>query len=145
VSDRARLQGVAFIAALVLLGAWLLLHVWLAFHTDSSDVEWMRLVSLVGSIEAVAFAAAGALFGTTVQRQRVEEARRRADEAEEREEEAKTASAANAELAANGRALAAAVKVFDREPDGKLASSRVSAAEGVNKQLVSLARTLFPD
>lgn len=142
-----RLQWGALAAAFVLLAAWLILHGWLAFHTDAGDVEWMRLVSLVGSIEAVVFAAAGALFGTTVQRQRVEDARERAEEAEEQERKAVTTATANTQLAANGRALASAVKALGRAPAGRSArlSTSKEAGEGANDELISLARELFPD
>lgn len=42
--------------------AWLVMLAWLAFHTGAGEVQWARLLAVLGSLEAVAFAAAGALF-----------------------------------------------------------------------------------
>lgn len=142
--DRAAPGGIVLIAALVLLGVWLLLHGWLAFRTNASEVEWARLFSLIGSIESIVFAAAGALFGTTIQRQRVEEAHRRADRAEEREQELTSKSETNAQLAANGRALASAVKAVGQHA---AKSERTAGREvtDATDDLVVLAQKLFPE
>ena len=88
---------------------WIGLLGWLTFHTEKPDIEWSRLLTVLSSLEAVAFAAAGALFGTTVQKRRVQEAQEQAQKAG-RATEAEKRSAANEQSAANGRALAVAVK-----------------------------------
>jgi len=79
--------------------------------SNSSDTQWTRLAYVFGSVEAIAFAAAGALFGVTVQRDRVEKAEQKADK--------------NAQDAANGKALAA-INLADEgqvvERDGKSVS-----------------------
>jgi hypothetical protein len=43
-------------------------------HATDADPQWSHLVYLYGSVEALVFAAVGAMFGTTVQRARVEKA-----------------------------------------------------------------------
>ena len=79
-SDR-KLTTVGTYMALILLVAWLVLLTVMAFHTSASEMEWARWGSVLGSLEAVVFAAAGALFGTTVQKQRVQDANQRAEDA----------------------------------------------------------------
>jgi hypothetical protein len=39
---------------------------------NAAELHWTRLVYLYGTVEAIVFAAAGAIFGTTVTRQRAE-------------------------------------------------------------------------
>jgi hypothetical protein len=58
----------------------------------------------------VAFAAAGAIFGTTIQKQRVQDAREQASKAEGRAQKAEKKAAAEAKDAANGHALATTIK-----------------------------------
>jgi hypothetical protein len=63
------------IVAVVLIVIWLGVMWWLGFyHVKEDEVYWTRLTFLFNSLEAVVFAAAGALFGTQVQRARVEKA-----------------------------------------------------------------------
>jgi hypothetical protein len=139
------LHGAALIAALVLVAAWLVLLGWMVFRTTVPDLEWTRLLVILGSLEAVAFAAAGALFGTTIQRHRVEEAKERAEKADARASQAEKSSVANAQAAANGRALATAVKAR-RIPQAATGVERVSAQQPeASSELLSLAERLFPD
>lgn len=72
------------IAACVLLAAylWSLYALYQRIDTPT-EVQWSRFMSLFTSLEAIAFAAAGALFGTHVQKERVAKA-------EEGKETAKT-------------------------------------------------------
>jgi hypothetical protein len=74
-SDRSHqnppLAGTALVVAVMVIAIWLGLLVWLGVSDDVPEVAWSRLLVVLGSVEAVAFAAAGALFGTTVQQQRV--------------------------------------------------------------------------
>src|SRR5271166_3774291 len=100
----APLAGAALAVAVVVIFVWIGFLVWLLVEVNTAEVAWSRLLVVLGSVEAVAFAAAGALFGTTVQRQRTEDQRARADVAESR-------ASANESKAINGQQLAAAVKV----------------------------------
>src|SRR5262249_31726352 len=105
-----KLGGGAFAVAVAVIASWLALLIWLVFHVQAGEVQWSRLLAVLGSLEAVAFAAAGAIFGTTVQKQRIQDARERAEKAEGRAAEAEKTAASKSEAAANGRALASAVR-----------------------------------
>ena len=98
------------VAVLVLFG---LLSVYLLLERDMPEPEWTRAVFVVAGIEALAYAAAGFLFGREVHRQWAERAESRAARAEARAVEAETrtleAEKRGAEAAACGRSLAAAV------------------------------------
>lgn len=69
------------VVALALIGAFLVLTGELFGRISGSTAEeWIRYSDLRGSIEALAFAAAGALLGTTIQRSATDREARRADE-----------------------------------------------------------------
>jgi hypothetical protein len=130
------------------LAAWLALLSWLAFHTGATELQWARLGSVLGSLEAVAFAAAGALFGTTIQKQRVADANERAGKAEDRAARAEKTSTEHTQAVANGRALAAAVKARAGSNAAVQGIDRITATETSRKatdDLAALAATLFPD
>ncbi|MGH3833570.1 MAG: hypothetical protein ACRDRS_24565 [Pseudonocardiaceae bacterium] len=132
------LAGAALAVAVVVIAAWLGFLIWLLVEVNASEVTWERLLVVLGSVEAVAFAAAGALFGTTVQRQRVEDQRARADVAESRADTYQTA-------AINGHKLAAAIKVT-RAAGADAARERLAAeADPERDPLLELANQLFPD
>lgn len=139
--SRAPLAGAALAVAVVVIFVWIGFLVWLLVEVNTTEVAWSRLLVVLGSVEAVAFAAAGALFGTTVQRQRTEDQRARADVAESR-------ASANESKAINGQQLAAAVKV-SRAPGAPPPAGtrqRLSAdTEAEPDPLYELANRLFPD
>lgn len=93
----SRPSGIALVASLVVLVAFAGFVLFLAGQAETNDVRWSRLAWLFSSVEAIAFGAAGALFGSSIQRQRAERA----------EEEASK----NRDKAAAGEALAAHAKV----------------------------------
>ena len=69
------------VVALVLIGAFLLVTAEMFGQVEgSTPEEWVRFVDLQSSLEALAFAAAGALLGTVIQRQATEREAGRADE-----------------------------------------------------------------
>src|SRR5262249_51908680 len=145
-SAPAKLSGVATGTALVVLVAWLLFLGFLARHTGATDTEWARLIAILGSLEAVAFGAAGALFGVTIQRQRVQDAKERADKADERTTEAFKKADANAAAAARGQALASAIKSrATSRSEADQPQRTVSIRERSEDDIVRLARDLFPD
>lgn len=152
----SKLQGWALGAALILIAAWLAFLGVLALNTDATELTWTRLFSVLTSLEAVVFAAAGALFGTTVQRQRVEDARQEASDAKKEASEAKDEAATNAQAAANGRALAESIKARGEAAGGggqDASGRRRRSGEGAGAagaasevaELVAMARRLFPD
>jgi hypothetical protein len=126
------LGGVALIAALVALVAFAAFTAYMIAQADGgNEVTWTRLAWLFSSVEAIAFGAAGALFGASVQRERAENA-----EADAREK---------TDEAARGRALAAAVKA---EAPAAATRGRGEPAEesaSVAARHARLARELFPD
>ena len=81
----------------------------------SDDAQWDRLVFLFGALEALCFAGAGALFGTSVQRGNVIQARQDASEAKA------TAEAAREEASARGL-----------EAEAERGNARVQAERGMN-------------
>lgn len=134
-------SGLAAGMAVVVIIVWMAGLAWLFFNTDATDATWARWLTVLTALEAVAFAAAGVLFGTTVQRQRVADAQDVAKQAEERAE-------ANANDAANGRKLAERLKGrASAQPAGASGIERTSvgaSADGTD-DLLELAQHLFPD
>lgn len=124
-------------AAAVVLILWVAMAVFLMRRTGDPEVTWSRLAWVFSSVEAVAFGAAGLLFGVTVNRQRAERAEARAD--------------ANQKDADRGRSLAAALKA--EEPTVVKESGVASIQSGAREldlasQIAArharLARQLFP-
>ena len=122
--------------AILVIGLWAVAAVYLLTMTGTSEVTWSRLAWVFSSIEAVAFGAAGLLFGVTINRQRAERAEARAD--------------ANQKDAERGRSLAAALKA--EEPDVVHESAMILPGQSRDMDQASqiaarharLARQLFP-
>ncbi|WP_407776604.1 hypothetical protein [Actinophytocola sp.] len=124
--------------AVAVIAVWLGFLIWLVVDADADEVTWSRLLVVLGSVEAVAFAAVGALFGTTVQRQRVADLKTRTDAAELRAD-------ANQTAAINGHKLAAAVKAICG-PGADGTTERLSADDRPRRDaLLDLANRLFAD
>ena len=122
--------GVALIAALVALATFAAFTAYMIAQADGeNEVTWTRLAWLFSSVEAIAFGAAGALFGASVQRERAENA-----EADAR---------VNADAATRGRALAAAVKA--EAPEAATRGAPPDGDASVAARHARLARELFPD
>lgn len=127
--------------AVVIILAFIALIVLMIRRIEVSDQEWTRLVYLFGSVEAIVFAAAGALFGTQVQRAQTQEAQDRARHAEQRAER-------HGEDAVSGRALAKAVKAGRSAPPASPAFAPPGVGEAAASdvdRLAVLAEELFPD
>lgn len=120
--------------------------VFMLSELDAGEVRWNRMTFLYGTVEALVFAAAGALFGTQVQRERVVKAEERAEDAEKKAE-------SNADAAASGRTLAKAAKVEAMTTAPELAQYGFSPQAGVTPteeaapvyRLATLAEELFPE
>jgi len=89
-------------------------------------------MDLFPSIEAVVFAAAGALFGTRLQKQQTNQALATARGQQERAD-------ANATAAAKGKALATVVKSVSRPPTGGLEAVASTAPAAALPYLEALA------
>lgn len=132
----AQLSGVALVAALVVLVGFVIFVVFLIVEVDVDEIRWSRLAWIFASVEAIAFGAAGALFGSSIQRARAEKAEGDAKE--------------NAEAAANGRALAESLKADEPPEPGKRRvetlgpGQRQDPAADVARRHAELARRLFP-
>ena len=84
--------------AVAILAVYLLGLLIMFLTRSANEITWARLVYLFGGLEAIAFAAAGYLFGREVNRARAENAEARADEAQADSVEAKQdAAKANAD------------------------------------------------
>jgi hypothetical protein len=118
---------------------------------NAPEAQWVRAAYLFGSVEAIAFAAAGFLFGREVNRQRAEKAEARADKAQkeagdaregEADVKAKAITLARlAELKAGGQSKKAAQY-------GGLGDSAAMAAQTATQadleEVAQLAKQLFP-
>jgi hypothetical protein len=98
------------------------------------EKQWARYTYVYAGIEAVAFAAAGFLFGREVHRERAEKAESRATDAEHRATDAKT-QAAGAET--KGRAVADFL-----EQKASAAPTRGEAYSGLGAQGKEMVRDL---
>ncbi len=167
----AALGRAAMITAIALIVVYIaMLFILMSMRNDK---EWDRLVYLLSGFEALVFAGAGALFGTTIQRANVTAARN--DAAEAKKDAAGARQTAKAESdraqkaeknAAAGRFLAAAVTTkantrASRAPDlaadgaglrGSRPETVMEAGEAERTgldadlaELSALARTIMPD
>lgn len=134
------LRGVALTAAVIALVLWAAFTAFMIARTNTdSELQWTRLAYLFASVEAIAFAAAGAMWGTTINRERAEQAEKRA--------------AVNERDASNGRALAAsqiaeAGELVDLSSDSalqRMGAGPDRAAAEVRQRHAQQARMLFPD
>ena len=101
------------VAVVALFSFGLLIMYMLSRTSDATELEWQRDVYLLSGVEAVAFAAAGFLFGKEIHRQQAEQATARADKAEEKaadaQQNAQLANRTTIEVRARARALTAAI------------------------------------
>jgi hypothetical protein len=134
-----RLSPAATVAAIAAVIMWAAFAALLWHSAGTKDVDlWTHETWVFSSIQAIAFAAAGALFGTAVQQDRVHKAETRADQAQDD--------------AANGRALARVLQ-SDAAPTNIAAGRPVAPPErgdatsgdDVRQQHAALARSLFGD
>jgi hypothetical protein len=137
----------AAITGILVLVAFGAMVIYMVGHLSDDERSWSRLVYVYGSVEAIVFAAAGALFGTQVQRSQTQRAEARADQAEQKAD-------AHVQVAARGQALAQTLKAERRSlgPDvsrfrfsERAAGSPQEAEAAVINRLGTLAEELFPD
>jgi hypothetical protein len=138
VDEKSSLSGVPLVVAASTVVLWAIFVVLLVLSTDSSESRWLRLTFIFGSVQAIAFAAAGALFGVAVQENRVRKAEKVAE--------------ANAKDAENGRALAINALTDDAvasggngAPAGERFGTGGPPERDVRRRHAQMARRLFPD
>jgi hypothetical protein len=108
-SSGSKLSGPALWVAVFALAVWVAFSVVLIFNVGKNEIEWTRIAWIFGSIQSVAFAAAGALFGTAVQQQNVSNARQEASSAKNDADQQR-------DMAVRGRARAAMVQAESVTP-----------------------------
>jgi hypothetical protein len=145
-------QGIVplVIAVTVLYIFWSLVKTMMGM-TKAPELEWNRAAYLFAGVEAIAYAAAGFLFGREVHRQRAEQAEQRAGSEQQRAAEAEKAAV---EESTKGKALRQAIEVKKSSPHGRAAdmegleSFRGGAPSAAGQtdidELSRLARQLFP-
>ena len=109
----------------------------LLYLLELPENQWSRALFLLNGVEAVAFAAAGYLFGREVNRGRAENAEELADSEAQRAEQ----------IEKNGQALAEAVRTVAGPPSSYDYNAIAPSPPGPDSRLESLARVanvLFP-
>jgi hypothetical protein len=145
-STSPRLTGAALWVAIFAIAVWIGFSIFLIAKAGTSETEWTRIAWVFGSIQAIAFAAAGALFGTAVQQQNVNNAQQQATSAKNDADQQR-------EAAAKGRALAAAMQAEAATvpTDGGgiqragVASASAGSADELRQRHAQLSRSLFGD
>ena len=136
-------------AAMILIAVFVIALIVMALLR--SDREWDRLIYLFGGLEAVVFAAAGALFGTSVQRGNLADARNDASQARQEADTARTQAQRNVAGAEKGKVLAeacrAAAQATQAPSERQGARDEMDQFEATSpdlRTLVTLADRLFP-
>jgi hypothetical protein len=147
-SASPKLAGAALWVAILAIAVWIGFSVFLITKADTNETEWTRIAWVFGSIQAIAFAAAGALFGTAVQEHHVNNAREQAASAKNEADQQRDA-------AIKGRTLAAALQAEAATPPagdtGGIQRAAVTGATGagtadeLRQRYARLSRSLFGD
>jgi hypothetical protein len=145
-SSSSKLSGPALWMAIFALAVWVAFSIVLLFNIGKNETEWTRIAWVFGSIQSVAFAAAGALFGTAVQQQNVTSAKQDAATAKKDADQQR-------DMAIKGRALATVVQADGATPPAgdrsgleRMGPDRTGAtesAEAVRQRHAQLAQSLF--
>ncbi len=142
-------RPLAVIAVAILGGFALLLYHMYQIAPTKEEALWNRSLALFGSVEAIAFTAAGYLFGKEVHREQAQQAEKRADEKTAEAADAKTAAA---EARAKGQSLRKAIEAKQSstsrsnmtESRGDRIGETDAFARGDLNDLATLAQALFP-
>jgi hypothetical protein len=139
------LTPVSIAAAYLALAGLAAIGIFLLSNLGMSQRRWDRANVVYTSVEAIAFAGAGYLFGREVNKVRAEKAEEKADQ---KDKEA-TASAKDAAASdAKGQALAGAIRAFSPSSGAgrgfTAAATGATAPPGSAEALRSLADDLYP-
>jgi hypothetical protein len=137
------------VACLIIVGYGVFLIYMLRMVSVPEETIWMRTIYLLNGFEAIAFAAAGYLFGKEVHRQQAENAEKRADKAQD---EAIDAQDSANEALTKGYRLTEAVKARAAAQSGQeLKAKSIGGPSGESEStqgdldyLASMADELFP-
>lgn len=144
----SRLNGAARWVAIVALAVWLAFSVVMLFNIGKAETEWTRMAWVFGSIQSVAFAAAGALFGTAVQQQNVDNAKQDAASAKQDADQQRDQANKGRTLAMMMQAEGSAPSAADQGGLERMGPGRAGAAdtvEAVRRRHAQLSRSLFGD
>jgi hypothetical protein len=132
--------------AVLSLAVWVAFSIVLLFNVGKNETEWTRIAWIFGSIQSVAFAAAGALFGTAVQQQNVNSAQQEAAIAKKDADQQR-------DMAIKGRTLATVVQAEGTTPSAedtnrleRMGPGRADATESadtVRQRHARLSQSLF--
>lgn len=146
-SASPKLTGAALWVAIFAIAVWIGFSIFLITKAGTKETEWARIAWVFGSIQAIAFAAAGALFGTAVQQQNINNAQQQATSAKKDADQQR-------EAAAKGRALAATMQAEAAvEPTGGggiqragvASAASTGSADELRQRHAQLSRSLFGD
>jgi hypothetical protein len=149
-ADVGKLSRPLIVVAVTILIAFavLLYHMYQIAPTQE-EALWNRSMALFGSVEAIAFTAAGYLFGKEVHREQAQRAEQRAHD---KTAEAHEANAAAAEAKAKGESLRKAIEAkraatargtMNESPRGQTGGTETLATSDL-QELAVLAQSLFP-
>lgn len=141
----SKLTGAALWAAIIAIAVWVGFSIFLIARAGTSETEWTRIAWVFGSIQAVAFAAAGALFGTSVQQQNVNNAQQQAASAKKEADQNRDAATKGRALGAVMQADAAAQPTAGTEEARRMGVGGASAesADVIRQRHAELSRALF--
>ena len=140
--------GAALWTAIFAIAVWVGFSIFLIARAGTSETEWARIAWVFGSIQAVAFAAAGALFGTAVQQQNVNNAQQQAESAKKDADRQREAATKGRALATMVQAEVAAQPASDAEIPQRRDAAISADAESADQLLqrhAQLSRALFGD
>ena len=145
--------GVALVIAIAALAFFVVqvFYMQSLMKANVPELEWTRAVYLFGAVEALAFAAAGYLWGREVNRQRAEKAEARADKSQGEAQNANSTAAqvvAKAESLKKLVALKAGTLAQKAQLYGSLGEHAASATQTSTQndlqEIAALAQDLFP-
>ena len=147
-SGSPKLSGAALWTAILAVAAWVGFSIFLIARAGTNETEWARIAWVFGSIQAVAFAAAGALFGTAVQQQNVSNAQQQTVSARKDADQQREAATKGRVLALAVQAEVAAQPVNDTESPPRIGAPNAAEAESADQlrqRHAQLSRALFGD
>jgi hypothetical protein len=139
-----------YVVAFLVLGVFVYFAIRLmGLTTEANESEWARYVYVFGGIEAIAFAAAGFLFGKEVHRAQAESAEKRATDAEGKAKESETEAVKGRELATFIKARAEAVRTQAARAAevgfrGTKPAAELGSVQAELDEISSVAKKLFP-
>jgi hypothetical protein len=144
-SASPKLTGAALWTAILAVAVWVGFSIFLSARAGTNETEWNRIAWVFGSIQAVAFAAAGALFGTAVQQQNVSTAQQQAESAKKDAEQQRDAAIKGRALALTMQAEAGDQSFNEAATPQQAGTVGVESADQLRQRHAQISRALFGD